>query len=76
MHVTAAMGNRYRRRRAEQSAALQWRNLGPVRLVVTSKRIMLLDRGQWGTSTDHAGIRQVNPDPRSYASPSPSTAPP
>lgn len=60
--LAAAVGNRYRRRKAEQVAAFQWRCAGVMPLVVTSRRLMVFEAGQWVTYCELSSIRQLHPD--------------
>ena len=45
--LTTVIGNRRRRRVAERMAAPQWRPLGPLRVVVTSDRLLVWHQNQW-----------------------------
>lgn len=45
--VGSVLGNRRRRRAAEQLAAQQWRPLGPLRLAVTARRLLVWHAGAW-----------------------------
>lgn len=65
MAVTAGMsliGNRRRRREAADSAAPQWRALGPLRVVVTSQRLLVWHYTAWW-SVWHAGIARADYSP-------------
>lgn len=45
--VVSAIGNSRRRRDAERAAAPQWRPLGPLRVVVTSRRLLVWFEQSW-----------------------------
>ena len=57
--LASAIGNRRRRREAEACAAPQWRPLGPLRVVVTSQRILVWHRNAWW-SVWFAGVLAVH----------------
>lgn len=59
MAVTS-IGNRRTRAGAERLAAPQWRPLGPLRTMVTDRRLLVLHEGAWA-SVWYAGIRKVLP---------------
>lgn len=45
--IVSAVGNHRRRAAAERVAAAQWRPLGPLRIVVTSDRLLVWHQGAW-----------------------------
>ena len=63
--LASCAANRRRRREAERLAAPQWRHLGPLRVVVTSGRLLVLHQGNWW-SVWYSAIEQV----RAEAAPS------
>lgn len=62
--IASAVGNRRRRREAERAAAAQWRPLGPIRVVVTERRLLVWHAGAWWSVWLDA-IREMHADPRS-----------
>jgi hypothetical protein len=58
--AATSIGNRRTRAAAEQLAAPQWRPLGPLRTMVTDRRLVVLHEGAWA-SVWYAGICQVVP---------------
>jgi hypothetical protein len=60
--LASAVGNRRRRREAERAAAPQWRPLGPLRVVVTERRLVVWHGGAWWSVWLDA-IRRAHADP-------------
>lgn len=56
----SALGNRRRRREAEQLAAVQWRGEGRARVVLSTQRALVFNGLEW-YSWWYGGIRQLHP---------------
>lgn len=64
--LASCAANRRRRREAERLATPQWRPLGPLRVVVTSGRLLVLHQGTWW-SVWYSAIDQVRAEVASSA---------
>jgi len=57
----SAVARRRARRDAEALAAAQWRPLGPLRILATDRRLLVLYEGAWASVWYHA-IRELRPN--------------
>ncbi|OUD87383.1 hypothetical protein BC477_05260 [Clavibacter michiganensis subsp. michiganensis] len=64
--AAAAIGNASRRSAAEAQAAERWRELQPVRLVISDRRLLCQVGGRW-LAFWYAGMTAVYPEVREWA---------
>ncbi len=64
--IASAIGNHRGRQAAEQAAAPRWRPLGPLRIVVTSQRLLVWFEQSW-CSVWYSAITDIRPDPAGWA---------
>ncbi|MEO7571249.1 MAG: hypothetical protein ABIX10_02320, partial [Acidimicrobiales bacterium] len=64
--IASAIGNGRCRQAAQRAAAPQWRPLGPLRIVVTSQRLLVWFEQAWW-SVWYSAVTDIRPDPANRA---------